>query len=95
MASLPPGADSDQLLVEENGSTRTLIMNRPKQLNALSSAMIMELLRCFTAYEKDDKVKLLIMKVPDTTVFLLSFIVDVIKLGIYIYVYVLFSALVI
>jgi len=37
-------------------------MNRPKQLNALSSAMIMELLRCFTAYEKDDKVKLLIMK---------------------------------
>jgi len=56
---------------------------------------IMELLRCFTAYEKDDKVKLLIMKVPDTTVFLLSFIVDVIKLGIYIYVYVLFSALVI
>jgi len=29
-----------QLLVEENGSTRTLIMNRPKQLNALSSAMV-------------------------------------------------------
>jgi len=37
-------------------------MNRPKQLNALSSAMIMGLLRCFSAYEKDDKVKLLIMK---------------------------------
>jgi hypothetical protein len=60
---------------------------------------IMGLLRCFTAYEKDDKVKLLIMKVPDATVFLLSFNVDVIKLGIYIYIYiciyVLFSALVI
>jgi len=52
---------------------------------------IMELLRCFTAYEKDDKVKLLIMKVPDTTVFLLSFIVDVIKLGIYIYIYIFMS----
>lgn len=34
---------------------------------------IMGLLRCFTAYEKDDGVKLLIMKVSDTTVFLLSF----------------------
>lgn len=66
MASLPPGgaagADSDQLLVEANGSTRTLILNRPKQLNALSSTMIMALLRCFIAYEKDDGVKLLIMK---------------------------------
>ncbi|XP_066344499.1 3-hydroxyisobutyryl-CoA hydrolase 1-like isoform X2 [Miscanthus floridulus] len=43
MASMPPpsaaGADSDQILVEANGFTRTLILNRPKQLNALSSAM--------------------------------------------------------
>ncbi|KAL6642650.1 hypothetical protein ACP70R_020831 [Stipagrostis hirtigluma subsp. patula] len=63
MASLPPGfPDTDQVLVEANGSTRTLILNRPKQLNALSSAMIMGLLRCFTAYESDDRVKLLIMK---------------------------------
>ncbi|CAD6212127.1 unnamed protein product [Miscanthus lutarioriparius] len=66
MASMPPpsaaGADSDQILVEANGFTRTLILNRPKQLNALSSAMIMGLLKCFTAYEKDNGVKLLIMK---------------------------------
>lgn len=54
--TLPP------ILVEVNGFTRTLILNRPKQLNALSSTMIMGLLRCFTAYEKDDGVKLLIMK---------------------------------
>ncbi|KAJ1292522.1 hypothetical protein BS78_02G397700 [Paspalum vaginatum] len=56
------GADSDELLVEANGSTRTLILNRPKQLNALTSAMIKGLLSCFTAFEKDDGVKLLIMK---------------------------------
>ncbi|KAG2563024.1 3-hydroxyisobutyryl-CoA hydrolase 1-like isoform X2 [Panicum virgatum] len=56
------GVDSDQLLVEANDSTRTLILNRPKQLNALSSTMIKELLRCFIAYQKDDGVKLLIMK---------------------------------
>nr|CAB3490194.1 unnamed protein product [Digitaria exilis] len=35
-----------QVLVEANGSTRTLILNRPKQLNSLSSTMIKELLRC-------------------------------------------------
>jgi hypothetical protein len=39
---------------------------------------IMGLLRCFTAYEKDDGVKLLIMKVSHATVFLLSSNVDVI-----------------
>ncbi|CAL4980212.1 unnamed protein product [Urochloa decumbens] len=66
MTSLPPsstaGADSNQVLVETNGSTRTLILNRPKKLNALSPGMIKKLLRLFTAYEEDDGVKLLIMK---------------------------------
>ncbi|BAF27303.1 Os10g0572800 [Oryza sativa Japonica Group] len=50
------------VLVEANGVTRTLLMNRPKQLNALSSAMITGFLRCFTAYEEDEGVKLLIVK---------------------------------
>ncbi|CAN6372716.1 unnamed protein product [Urochloa humidicola] len=66
MTSLPPsstvGADSNQVLVEANGSTRTLILNRPKKLNALSPAMIEKLLRLFTSYGKDDGVKLLIIK---------------------------------
>ncbi|XP_052134355.1 3-hydroxyisobutyryl-CoA hydrolase 1-like [Oryza glaberrima] len=57
----PPPADSDQVLVEANGVTRTLLMNRPKQLNALSSAMITGFLRCFTAYEEDEGVKLLLI----------------------------------
>lgn len=66
MATLPregaAAADSDQLLVEAHGSTRTLILNRPNQLNALSSEMIKGLLWYFTAFEKDDGVRLLIMK---------------------------------
>ncbi|KAG0531021.1 hypothetical protein BDA96_05G238300 [Sorghum bicolor] len=67
MASLPvagcaAGGYSEQLLEEADGSTRTLILNRPKQLNVLSSAVIKGLLRCFIVYEKDDRVKLLIMK---------------------------------
>ncbi|TVU31583.1 hypothetical protein EJB05_23273 [Eragrostis curvula] len=56
------GGDSDQVLIEENGSTRTVILNRPRQLNALSSTMIMGLLRYFIEYARDDRVKLLIMK---------------------------------
>jgi 3-hydroxyisobutyryl-CoA hydrolase len=61
MAS-PATADSDQVLVEANGSTRTLILNRPRQLNALSSAMVTGLMKCFTSYEEDNAVKLLIVK---------------------------------
>uniref|UniRef100_A0A0D3HGV2 3-hydroxyisobutyryl-CoA hydrolase n=1 Tax=Oryza barthii TaxID=65489 RepID=A0A0D3HGV2_9ORYZ len=57
----PPPAYSDQVLVEANGVTRTLLMNTPKQLNALSSAMITGFLRCFTAYEEDEGVKLLLI----------------------------------
>lgn len=51
-----------QVLVEEKGSARILTLNRPQQLNALSSQMITELLRCFSTYEKDPRVKLLIVK---------------------------------
>ncbi|KAF6983894.1 hypothetical protein CFC21_001986 [Triticum aestivum] len=51
-----------QVLVEANGSTRTLVLNRPKQLNALSSAMVTGLLKCFTSYEEENTVKLLIVK---------------------------------
>ncbi|XP_073000991.1 3-hydroxyisobutyryl-CoA hydrolase 1-like [Typha latifolia] len=53
---------ADQVLIEENGYTRILTLNRPRQLNALSFPMIMQLLKHFTAYEDDPKVKLLIMK---------------------------------
>ncbi|KAK8946115.1 3-hydroxyisobutyryl-CoA hydrolase 1 [Platanthera guangdongensis] len=51
-----------QVLVEEKGSARILTLNRPQQLNALSSQMVTELLKCFSTYEKDPIVKLLIVK---------------------------------
>ncbi|ONM37041.1 hypothetical protein ZEAMMB73_Zm00001d043114 [Zea mays] len=50
------------LLVEAHGSTRILILNRPKQLDALSSRMIKGPLWYFTAFDKDDGARLLIMK---------------------------------
>ncbi|XP_074560756.1 3-hydroxyisobutyryl-CoA hydrolase 1-like [Curcuma longa] len=53
---------TDQVLIQEYGSTRVLTLNRPRQLNALSLPMIMELLKKFVAYEKDPNVKLLILK---------------------------------
>ncbi|KAM7465078.1 hypothetical protein LguiB_012640 [Lonicera macranthoides] len=52
----------DQVLVEQNSGVRTIILNRPKQLNALSSQMISRLLELFLAYEEDHNVKLIILK---------------------------------
>lgn len=54
--------DTDQVLVEENGDARILTLNRPDKLNSLSFQMIVKLLKLFTAYEEDPKVKLLIVK---------------------------------
>nr|XP_009400738.1 PREDICTED: probable 3-hydroxyisobutyryl-CoA hydrolase 3 isoform X2 [Musa acuminata subsp. malaccensis] len=74
MAASSPNADndgtSDQVLVEDCRFTRILTLNRPQQLNALSTPMIMKLLKLFVAYEKDSDVKLLIVKVfamPETS----------------------------
>uniref|UniRef100_A0A5B7BW94 3-hydroxyisobutyryl-CoA hydrolase n=1 Tax=Davidia involucrata TaxID=16924 RepID=A0A5B7BW94_DAVIN len=54
--------DADQVLVEENLFVRTFILNRPKQLNALSFQMISRLLELFLACEEDCNVKLIILK---------------------------------
>ncbi|XP_006295586.2 probable 3-hydroxyisobutyryl-CoA hydrolase 2 isoform X3 [Capsella rubella] len=55
-------ASNSQVLVEEKASVRILTLNRPKQLNALSSNMISRLLQLFRAYEEDPSVKLVILK---------------------------------
>ncbi|GAA0169744.1 hydrolase [Lithospermum erythrorhizon] len=51
-----------QVLVEEQGSVRTFILNRLKQLNALSFPMISCLLEQFLSAEDDPNVKLIILK---------------------------------
>ncbi|PKA53968.1 3-hydroxyisobutyryl-CoA hydrolase 1 [Apostasia shenzhenica] len=53
---------AEQVLVERKGYARILVLNRPRQLNALSAQMITDMLKHFTAYEEDPGVKLLIMK---------------------------------
>ncbi|KDP32479.1 hypothetical protein JCGZ_13404 [Jatropha curcas] len=52
----------EQVLLEENLSARTLILNRPKQLNALSYQMVTFLLEHFLAYEEDPNVKFIVLK---------------------------------
>ncbi|PIA32742.1 hypothetical protein AQUCO_04400146v1 [Aquilegia coerulea] len=59
MASL---SETNQVLVEQKNFTRTIILNRPRQLNALSSQMISRLLELFNGYEDDSNVKLVIVK---------------------------------
>ncbi|KAK2631188.1 hypothetical protein EUGRSUZ_L03266 [Eucalyptus grandis] len=64
MASFSSGdGQEDQVLVEEKSFVRALVLNRPKQLNALSYDMISRLLELFLVYEKDSNVKLVILKV--------------------------------
>ncbi|KAL7126002.1 hypothetical protein ABFS83_14G155300 [Erythranthe nasuta] len=53
---------TDQVFVEEKSSARIFTMNRPKQLNALSAAMVSRLLDLFLACAGDSSVKLIILK---------------------------------
>ncbi|PWA50274.1 beta-hydroxyisobutyryl-CoA hydrolase 1 [Artemisia annua] len=55
-------APTNQVLVNESSNVRTIVLNRPKQLNALSHEMVSRLLELFLAYEEDPNVKLIIMK---------------------------------
>ncbi|KAK4488588.1 hypothetical protein RD792_004354 [Penstemon davidsonii] len=51
-----------KVLVEEKSSVRIFTLNRPKQLNALSFAMVSGLLKLFTSCAEDSSVKLIILK---------------------------------
>ncbi|GKV06211.1 hypothetical protein SLEP1_g18121 [Rubroshorea leprosula] len=57
-----PSSLQEQVLIEERSFSRILTLNRPKQLNALSFAMLSRLSECFFAYEEDPKVKIIILK---------------------------------
>ncbi|PHT41970.1 3-hydroxyisobutyryl-CoA hydrolase 1 [Capsicum baccatum] len=52
----------NQVLVEGTGNVRTFILNRSKQLNALSFQMISRLMELFYASEEDSNVKMIILK---------------------------------
>ncbi|XP_057524888.1 3-hydroxyisobutyryl-CoA hydrolase 1-like [Amaranthus tricolor] len=56
------GSEFDQVLVQNKQYVRVLVLNRPKQLNALSDRMISRLLELFLAYEEDPNVKLILLK---------------------------------
>ncbi|KAL5713160.1 3-hydroxyisobutyryl-CoA hydrolase [Ranunculus cassubicifolius] len=53
---------ASEILVESNNFARTIILNRPKQLNATSYGMLSQLLELFISYEDDRNVKLVIVK---------------------------------
>ncbi|XP_047341631.1 3-hydroxyisobutyryl-CoA hydrolase 1-like [Impatiens glandulifera] len=55
-------AEFKQILVEGDSSVRRIILNRPKQLNALSFQMVSSLLDIFLHAEKDDNLNLVILK---------------------------------
>ncbi|XP_031503299.1 3-hydroxyisobutyryl-CoA hydrolase 1-like [Nymphaea colorata] len=55
-------SENEQVLVEQHNCARTIVLNRPRQLNALSFKMVSRLLQLFLEFEEDSKAKLLIMK---------------------------------
>ncbi|KAF7844646.1 3-hydroxyisobutyryl-CoA hydrolase 1-like isoform X1 [Senna tora] len=54
--------DEDQVLVENKVSVRVLVLNRQRQLNALSFQMVSRLLELFYDFESNSDVKLVVMK---------------------------------
>jgi len=45
----------ENILVEQRGAVTLIILNRPKALNALNSAVLAELIRAFADYDADDR----------------------------------------
>ncbi|XP_047956891.1 3-hydroxyisobutyryl-CoA hydrolase 1-like [Salvia hispanica] len=54
--------ETDQVLVEERSCGRIFMLNRPKQLNALSAVMVSRLLELFLSCAEDSSVKFIIVK---------------------------------
>ncbi|XP_074280207.1 3-hydroxyisobutyryl-CoA hydrolase 1 [Silene latifolia] len=55
-------SETSQVLIHEKQCVRTIVLNRPKQLNALSSYMVCRLLDLFLEYEEDPGVKMILLK---------------------------------
>lgn len=61
-SAIAGGFHEEEILVEENNHTRTAILNRPRQLNALSRRMIDHLTDLYKMWETDDLVSLVMIK---------------------------------
>ncbi|KAK1408898.1 hypothetical protein QVD17_41034 [Tagetes erecta] len=55
-------AQTNQVLVTQRSNVRTIILNRPEQLNVFNLKMTCQLLELLQAYEEDPTVKLIIFK---------------------------------
>ncbi|KAM0015767.1 putative 3-hydroxyisobutyryl-CoA hydrolase [Helianthus debilis subsp. tardiflorus] len=55
-------APTSQVLVKQTSNVRTIILNNPQQLNALTPEMASRILELLNAYEEDPSVKLVIIK---------------------------------
>jgi len=51
----------EYVLTERDGPVGIVTLNRPRQLNALSSAVLTELADALEAHERDDEIRVLIL----------------------------------
>ncbi|XP_047334115.1 3-hydroxyisobutyryl-CoA hydrolase 1-like [Impatiens glandulifera] len=56
------GSCTDEVLVEQSSHVKKFILNRPKQLNALSFTMVSQLLQHFLTCEEESNLNLIILK---------------------------------
>ncbi|WP_238418793.1 enoyl-CoA hydratase/isomerase family protein [Gordonia sp. 'Campus'] len=56
-----PGASASSVLAEENGSARSLILNRPKSINAIDHEMVLEMARRLDTWGVDETVKAVVV----------------------------------
>ncbi|KAF8046582.1 hypothetical protein N665_3606s0009 [Sinapis alba] len=55
--------DEQVVVGEEKGFVRLATLNRPRQLNVISSQVVLKLAEYLETWEKDDKTKLILIKV--------------------------------
>ena len=53
--------DFEHLLVEKDGAVGILTLNRPQQLNALSSALVKELSLAMEAFDQDEEIRAIVL----------------------------------